>query len=83
MARIVDMFAKRLQIQERLTSEIATAIAEVTGSLDVAVLIEASHFCMMMRGVRKQHALMKTTAMLGVFKTSTSMRKEFFNLINP
>ena len=81
LARIVDMFSQRLQLQERLTQEIAAAISEVTGAKGVAVIIEANHFCMMMRGVRKQNAIMKTSVMLGEFKTCNNTRNEFFSLI--
>jgi len=64
VARIVDMYARRLQIQEQLTREVAKTIQEVTGAVGVAVIIEAKHLCMMMRGVEKQNSLMKTSAML-------------------
>ncbi|AJC48729.1 GTP cyclohydrolase I FolE [Allofrancisella guangzhouensis] len=79
-ARIVDMFAQRLQIQEQLTEEIATAIQDITGARGVGVVIEAKHFCMMMRGVRKQNSIMKTSVMLGEFKASHSTRSEFLAL---
>ena len=78
IARIVDMYARRLQIQENLTSEIAHTIAKVIGTDSVAVAIESKHFCMMMRGVNKQNATMKTSTMLGEFKTSQQIRDEFF-----
>lgn len=81
VARIVDVFARRLQIQETLTNQIATAIKEQTNALGVAVVIEAKHLCMMMRGVEKQNSLMKTSAMLGVFRTDASTRAEFLSLI--
>ena len=81
LPRIVDMFAQRLQLQENLTQEIAEAILEVTGAKGVGVIIEASHFCMMMRGVKKQNALMKTAAMLGDFKTSPAIKNEFLELL--
>lgn len=81
LARIVDFFAKRLQIQENLTNQIAECIAEVTGALGVGVIIEAKHLCMMMRGVQKQNSIMKTSSMLGTFLNDAVTRKEFFDLI--
>ncbi|MDX1635486.1 MAG: GTP cyclohydrolase I FolE [Marinobacter sp.] len=80
-ARIVDMYARRLQIQENLTREIANAIESVTNAKGVAVVIEAQHMCMMMRGVEKQNSLMKTSMMLGSFRSSQATRTEFLNLI--
>ncbi len=80
IARIVDMFARRLQIQERLTTQIAHGLGESTGSGDVAVIIEAQHYCMMMRGVEKQNSRMKTSAMLGAFRDNPSTRSEFLSL---
>src|SRR3990167_502543 len=68
IARIVDYFARRLQVQERLTMEIANCIATVTGARGVGVVIEAKHLCMMMRGVEKQNSVMKTSVMLGVMR---------------
>jgi len=75
------MFARRLQIQEELTHQIATAIQDVTGAEDVGVVIEAKHLCMMMRGVEKQNSRMKTSAMLGAFRSDPSTRAEFLNLL--
>src|SRR5690606_19416825 len=81
VARIVDMFARRLQIQEQLTGQIARTIEEVTGALGVGVIIEAKHMCMMMRGVEKQNSQMTTSAMLGSFRSNPSTRTEFLSLI--
>jgi GTP cyclohydrolase I len=81
IARIVDMYARRLQIQEGLTSQIAKTIQQVTGASGVGVIIEAKHLCMMMRGVEKQNSLMKTSAMLGEFRSNEVTRKEFLSLI--
>ena len=80
-ARIVDMYARRLQIQENLTRQIAEAIESVTNAKGVAVVIEAQHMCMMMRGVEKQNSRMKTSMMLGQFRKSQAARTEFLNLI--
>lgn len=80
-ARIVDMYARRMQIQENLTRQIADAVERVTGAKGVAVVIEAQHMCMMMRGVEKQNSLMKTSMMLGSFRQSVATRSEFLNLI--
>ncbi|MDD0999364.1 GTP cyclohydrolase I FolE [Pseudomonas sp. TNT2022 ID1044] len=81
VARIVDMFARRLQIQENLTRQIAEAIAQVTRAAGVAVVIEAKHMCMMMRGVEKQNSTMTTSVMLGTFRESYNTRQEFLQLI--
>ncbi|MBI2969655.1 MAG: GTP cyclohydrolase I FolE [Gammaproteobacteria bacterium] len=81
VARIVDMFARRLQIQEELTSQIANAILEVTAAKGVGVIIEAQHLCMMMRGVEKQNSMMKTSAMLGAFRNIPATRAEFLSLL--
>ena len=78
--RIVDMFARRLQVQERLTQEVADAIEEVISPRGVGVLCEAQHFCMMMRGVEKQHSGTVTSTMLGSFRTNKSTRDEFLSL---
>lgn len=80
IARIVDMFARRLQIQETLTTQIAETIRQVTGAAGVGVIIEAKHLCMMMRGVEKQNSVMRTSAMLGVFRSDISTRSEFLSL---
>ncbi len=81
VARIVDVFARRLQIQEALTSQIAQTIMEVTDAQGVGVIIEAQHMCMMMRGVEKQNSLMKTSAMLGTFRSEQKTREEFLALL--
>ncbi|WP_047336787.1 MULTISPECIES: GTP cyclohydrolase I FolE [Pseudomonas] len=81
VARIVDMYARRLQIQENLTRQIADAIARVTDAAGVAVVIEAKHMCMMMRGVEKQNSVMSTSVMLGAFRESYNTRQEFLRLI--
>ncbi len=81
IARIVDMYARRLQIQENLTHQIADAIEEITGALGVAVVIEAKHMCMMMRGVEKQNSTMITSVMLGAFREKATTRAEFLSLI--
>lgn len=82
IARIVDMFARRLQIQENLTKQIAETIGAQTGARGVAVVIEARHFCMMMRGVEKQNSSMTTSAMSGLFREKPATRSEFLSLIN-
>ena len=81
LARIVDMFARRLQIQERMTEEIANAVMEETGAEGVGVIIKAKHLCMMMRGVEKQNSEMTTSAVLGTFRTDEKVRQEFLSLI--
>lgn len=80
-ARIVDLFARRLQIQEGLTKQIATAVQDVTGAQGVGVVMEAKHMCMMMRGVQKQNSSMVTSVMLGTFRESQATRTEFLRLI--
>jgi len=80
--RIVDVFARRLQIQERLTQEVAQTIQEVVDPVGVGVIVEARHFCMMMRGVEKQHSGAMTSAMLGAFRTQKETRDEFLALVN-
>lgn len=82
IARIVDMFARRLQIQENLTKQIADAVQQVTDARGVAVIIEARHMCMMMRGVEKQNSVMKTSIMLGRFRENPQTRNEFLSLTN-
>lgn len=79
--RIVDVFARRLQVQERLTRQIAEAIEEAIQPQGVAVILEAQHLCMMMRGVEKQSSRTVTSAMLGVFKTQMQTRNEFLSLV--
>ena len=81
LPRIVDMFGRRLQIQERLTQQIAECIQEVLNPLGVGVICEAQHFCMMMRGVEKQHSGTVTSAMLGEFRERKETRDEFLSLI--
>lgn len=80
IARLVNMYARRLQIQERLTSQIARAIQEELSPQGVGVIIEARHLCMVMRGVEKQHSSATTSAMLGVFRESKQTRDEFLSL---
>ena len=81
VARIVDLFARRLQIQESLTSQIAQTIMDVTDAEGVGVIIEAKHMCMMMRGVEKQNSVMKTSSMLGHFRSDSKTREEFLSLL--
>lgn len=81
VARIVEMFARRLQIQENLTRQIAEAILQVTGAKGVGVIVEAQHFCMMMRGVEKQNSWTTTSMMLGRFREDRGTRMEFLSLI--
>ncbi|WP_313514747.1 GTP cyclohydrolase I FolE [Pseudomonas sp.] len=82
VARIVDMYARRLQIQENLTRQIAEAVQAVTHAAGVAVVIEAQHMCMMMRGVEKQNSSMVTSVMLGEFRENSDTRAEFLSLVN-
>jgi GTP cyclohydrolase I len=82
VARLVDMFARRLQIQERLTSQIATAIQEQLNPQGVGVIVEARHLCMVMRGVEKQNSTTPTSAMLGAFRENKQTRDEFLALVN-
>ncbi|HAJ77267.1 MAG: GTP cyclohydrolase I FolE [Gammaproteobacteria bacterium] len=81
ISRVVDVFARRLQIQENLTNEIANCIVDKTGAAGAAVIIEAQHMCMMMRGVEKQNSVMTTSCMLGAFRNSHSTRNEFLSLL--
>jgi GTP cyclohydrolase I len=81
LARIADMYARRLQVQERLTHQIAEALQHVLEPNGVAVVVEAQHLCTMMRGVEKQNSVMQTSAMLGGFERRESTRMEFLNLI--
>ncbi|HET6473917.1 MAG TPA: GTP cyclohydrolase I FolE [Pseudomonadales bacterium] len=81
VARIVDMFARRLQIQEQLTQQIAEAIMNSAGARGVGVIIEARHLCMAMRGVEKQNSVMKTSVLLGSFRDNAPTRAEFLQLI--
>ncbi|MBT7227751.1 MAG: GTP cyclohydrolase I FolE [Gammaproteobacteria bacterium] len=82
IARVVDVYARRLQIQENLTNEIANCIVEKTNAAGAAVIIEAQHMCMMMRGAQKQNSIMTTSCMLGAFRNSQSTRAEFLSLLN-
>ncbi len=82
LARLVDMYARRLQIQERLTEQIAYAIKDSINADGVGVMIEARHLCMMMRGVEKQNSMFVTSSVLGVFRTNPATREEFLSIIN-
>jgi len=79
--RLVDMFARRLQLQERLTQQVAQTLQDVLNPLGVGVVCQARHFCMMMRGVEKQHSGAVTSAMLGAFRTHKGTREEFLSLV--
>jgi GTP cyclohydrolase IA len=81
IARIVDVFARRLQIQENLTAQIAESLMSCLEPAGVAVVVEAKHLCMMMRGVEKQNSLMKTSCLLGCFKDDARTRSEFLALL--
>ena len=83
VARVVDLFARRLQVQERLTNQVADSMMEVLGASGVGVVLEASHFCMMMRGVEKQSSSTVTSAMRGSFRSDQRTRAEFLELIRP
>ncbi|ESK41032.1 GTP cyclohydrolase I [Acinetobacter nectaris CIP 110549] len=80
-ARITEMFARRLQIQENLTQQIAEAIENITGARGVAVVIDSAHMCMMMRGVGKQSSTTRTVSFVGEFKTNTETRREFLSAV--
>lgn len=80
LPRVVDVFARRLQVQERLTEQIAQALTDVLQPLGVGVVIEASHLCMMMRGVQKQNSSTITSAMRGLFRDDSKTRDEFLRL---
>jgi GTP cyclohydrolase IA len=82
LARLVDMYARRLQIQEKLTEQIAYAVKDSINADGVGVMIEARHLCMMMRGVEKQNSMFVTSAVLGVFRTNPATREEFLSLIS-
>jgi GTP cyclohydrolase I len=81
LARLADMYARRLQLQERLTEQISHAVMDSVGASGVAVMIEARHLCMMMRGVEKQNSVMTTSSMLGMFLESQATREEFLALV--
>jgi GTP cyclohydrolase I len=81
LARLVDVFARRLQLQERLTEQISQVVQEEVGAKGVGVMIEARHLCMMMRGVEKQNSTMVTSSVLGVFRDNLATREEFLNLV--
>ncbi len=81
IARMVEIYARRLQVQERMTTQIAHTIMEEIEPLGVAVVLEAEHLCMRMRGVEKQNSYVTTSAMLGVFRTNHETRQEFMNLL--
>jgi len=82
LARLVDMYARRLQLQERLTEQISKVVMESVDAKGVGVMIEARHLCMMMRGVEKQNSTMVTSSVLGVFRDSVPTREEFLSLIS-
>ncbi len=82
VARVVDVFARRLQVQERLTDQVADALMEVLEPRGVGVVVEAAHFCMMMRGVEKQNSRTLTSALRGSFREDTSTREEFLRLVH-
>lgn len=81
VARIVDLYAKRLQLQERLTEEIAQALFDAVNPAGVGVIIEAQHLCMMMRGVEKQNSTMTTSSLLGTFRETIATREEFLSIV--
>ena len=79
--RVIDFYARRLQVQERLTSQIATCIQDLLNPKGVAVVMEGRHFCMLMRGVQKQNSIASTSSMLGAFKDQSTTRNEFLKLV--
>ena len=81
LARLVDMYARRLQLQERLTEQISRVVMESIDAKGVGVMIEAKHLCMMMRGVEKQNSVMVTSSVLGVFRDQLATREEFLTLV--
>lgn len=81
VARVIEVFARRLQIQENMTTQIAEAMMASTGAKGVGVVIEAKHLCMLMRGVEKQNSIMTTSCMLGIFRHNNSTRTEFLSLL--
>jgi GTP cyclohydrolase I len=81
LARLVDMYARRLQLQERLTEQISQVVMEEVGAKGVGVMMEARHLCMMMRGVEKQNSVMVTSSVLGVFRDNLATREEFLTLV--
>jgi GTP cyclohydrolase I len=81
LARLVDMYARRLQLQERLTEQVSQAVMEAIDARGVGVLVEARHLCMMMRGVEKQNSVMVTSSVLGTFRESQATREEFLALV--
>lgn len=81
LARIVEIYARRLQVQERMTEQIADCIVEHLNPLGVGVVVEGQHLCMQARGVEKQHSVMATSALRGVFKNDPGTREEFMRLI--
>lgn len=82
LVRLVEIYSRRLQIQERLTTQIADTIMEIVGAKGVMVVCEAQHLCMSMRGVQKQNARVKTSAIRGIFKSDPKTRAEFIQLLN-
>jgi GTP cyclohydrolase IA len=83
LARLVEVFARRLQVQERMTKQIASTVQEQLNPLGVGVVMEAEHLCMRMRGVEKQNSIVVTSTMLGAFRANLPTRQEFMTLINP
>ncbi len=82
LARLVDMYARRLQIQERLTEQISYVVQDTIQADGVGVMIEARHLCMMMRGVQKQNSMLITSSLLGTFRTNHATRHEFLELVS-